>query len=189
MIASKYKEYTDQELVSMCVSGDANAWEALIVRYRRLIYSVPVRFGFPTPDASDIYQVVCLKLIEHLHELKDESKVSSWLLTTTIRQCLHLKSLKYRETETDDDFDLSPDPVENVEELRIGLEKQQMIRESVDQLSGRCRELIGMLYFNQETPTYDEISRSLKMPVASIGPTRARCFDKLRTILRWRGIK
>lgn len=42
----KYKTLTDQELVSLCLKGDGHAWEALIVRYRRLIYSIPVRFNF-----------------------------------------------------------------------------------------------------------------------------------------------
>ena len=189
MSAFKYKTHNDPELVSLCLSGDAHAWEALIVRYRRLIYSVPVRFGFSTADAADVFQIVCLKLIEHLHELKDESKVSSWLITTTTRQCIHLKALKYRETETDEVFDESPDPGENIEELRITIEQQQTVREAVDQLTGRCRPLIDMLYFDQRSPSYDEIGRTLGMPVASIGPTRARCFDKLRTILRRRGLK
>ena len=50
--------------------GRRQAWEALILRYRRLIYSIPVKFSFTTADASDVFQAVCLKLIEHLHELE-----------------------------------------------------------------------------------------------------------------------
>lgn len=189
MSASKYKSHTDPELVAMCLKGDARAWEALIMRYRRLVFSIPVRFGFTSADASDVFQAVCLKLIEHLHELKDETKVSAWLITTTTRQCLHLKSLKHREVGTDDDFEEPPDPGENLEELRIVTEQQQAIRDSVDQLAERCRTLIEMLYFDKRDLSYEEISTEIKMPVASIGPTRARCLEKLRTILRRRGIK
>jgi RNA polymerase sigma factor (sigma-70 family) len=189
LVTSKYKSHTDPELVGMCLKGDALAWEALIVRYRRLVYSVPVRFGFTSADAADVFQAVCLKLIEHLHELKDETKVSAWLITTTTRQCIHLKSLKYREAGTDEEFEEPPDPGENLEDLRIMTEQQQTIREAVDQLSGRCRELIEMLYFDQRSLSYEEISQAMGMPVASVGPTRARCLDKLRTILRRRGIK
>jgi RNA polymerase sigma factor (sigma-70 family) len=148
-----------------------------------------VRFGFTSADAADVFQAVCLKLIEHLHELKDETKVSAWLITTTTRQCIHLKSLKYREAGTDEEFEEPPDPGENLEDLRIMTEQQQTIREAVDQLSGRCRELIEMLYFDQRSLSYEEISQAMGMPVASVGPTRARCLDKLRTILRRRGIK
>lgn len=189
MSVSKYKTHTDPELVSMCLQGDAQAWEALILRYRRLIYSVPVRFGFSSADAGDVFQAVCLKLIEHLHELKDETKVSAWLITTTTRQCIHVKSLKYRESGGDEDFEEPADPGENLEELRIMTEQQQTVREAVDQLTGRCRTLIEMLYFDPRSLSYEDISQMMSMPVASIGPTRARCLDKLRTILRRRGVK
>jgi RNA polymerase sigma factor (sigma-70 family) len=185
----KYKNCTDSELVSLCLKGDAQAWEAMIMRYRRLIYSVPVRFGFTSADASDVFQAVCVKLLEHLHEVKDESKVSSWLITTTTRQCLHVKSLKQREAGSDEEFEEPPDPGDNLEEVRIMTEQQQTVRQAVDQLSDRCRSLIEMLYFDQRSLSYDEIGQIMGMPVSSIGPTRARCLEKLRTILRRHGIK
>jgi RNA polymerase sigma factor (sigma-70 family) len=187
---SKYKSYTDPELIAMCLKGDALAWEALIMRYRRLIFSVPVRFGFEGADASDVFQAVCVKLLEHLHEIKDERKISGWLVTTTTRQCLHVRALKSRETLSEDsDLDEPADPSVGVEEFRIATEQQQAIREAVEELASRCRTLIEMLYFDLKSPSYDQISQELGMPVASIGPTRARCLEKLKTILRRRGIK
>ena len=189
MTALKYKTFSDPELVALCLKGDAQAWEALIVRYRRLIYSVPVRFSFSYADASDVFQAVCLKLIEHLHELKDETKVSAWLITTTTRQCIHLKSLRYRETGVDDDFEEPPDPTENLESIRIQTEEQQAVREAVEQLPERCRNLLDMLYFDARSLSYEDISEKLDIPVPSIGPTRARCLEKLKTLLRRRGIK
>jgi RNA polymerase sigma factor (sigma-70 family) len=188
--ASKYKTYTDPELISLCLRGDAGAWEALIMRYRRLIYSVPVRFAFEPADAADVFQAVCLKLLEHLHDIKDDRKISGWLVTTTTRQCLHVKSLKGRETATEDGtLEEQADPAENLEEIRIVTEQQQAVREAIEELAPRCRELIGMLYFDSASPSYDEISQKMEMPVPSIGPTRARCLEKLRAILRRRGIK
>jgi RNA polymerase sigma factor (sigma-70 family) len=187
--ASKYKTLSDSELVGLCLKGDAHAWEALIIRYRRLIYSIPVRFSFTSADASDVFQAVCLKLIEHLHELKDETKVSAWLITTTTRQCIHLKSLRQRETGVDDDVADPVDPGEDLEAIRIQTEEQQTVREAVEQLPQRCRNLLEMLYFDTRSLSYEEISQLLNIPVPSIGPTRARCLEKLKTLLRRRGIK
>jgi len=189
VIAAKYKEYTDSDLVSLCLMGDSQAWEALIVRYRRLIYSIPVRFSFSPADASDVFQAVCLKLIEHLHELKDDTKVSAWLITTTTRQCIHLRSQKFREAGSDEDVEEPPDPAETLETIRVQVEEQLVVRDSVEQLPDRCRQLIELLYFDTRSPSYEDVSQMLGMPVPSIGPTRARCLDKLRTILRRRGIK
>jgi len=186
--ASKYKSYSDPELVSMCLKGDGHAWEALIRRYRRLIFSVPVRFGFEDADAADVFQAVCLKLLEHLHDVNDERRSSAWLVTTTTRQCLHLRVLKTRETTGEDEnVEDRQDSSINLEDLRLVTEEQQSIREAVEELGGRCQSLIGLLYFDSTSPTYDEISGQMGIPVSSIGPTRARCLEKLRTILRRRG--
>jgi RNA polymerase sigma factor (sigma-70 family) len=172
----------------MCLKGDAQAWEALIMRYKRLIYSVPVKFGFSSTDASDVFQGVCLKLLEHLHEVKDDRKISSWLATTTTRQCIHLRMLKYREAASEDDIEEPADPGDNLEEVRILAEQLQAVRDSLEQLADRCRRLIEVLYLDPKQRSYEEIGLEFGMPVASIGPTRARCLEKLKTILRRRGI-
>ena len=187
---AKYKAYSDPELIALCLKGDALAWEALIMRYRRLIFSVPVRFGFEEADSSDVFQAVCVKLLEHLGEIKDDRKISGWLITTTTRQCLHLKSQKGRETPTADTYLSDPqDPTLNLEEIRILTEQQQTLREAVESLAVRCRALIHLLYFDNRSPSYDQISQELGIPVASIGPTRARCLEKLRTLLRRRRVR
>jgi DNA-directed RNA polymerase specialized sigma24 family protein len=40
-----------------------------------------------------------------------------------------------------------------------------------------------LLYFDPHEPSYEEVSQRLGMPVASIGPTRARCLEKLRKLI------
>lgn len=189
MSAAKYKGLGDPELVSLCLQGDAQAWESLLVRYRRLIYSIPVRFSFTGADCADVFQAVCLRLIEHLGDLKDVTKVSSWIITTTTRQCIHVQAQKRRETSTDDEFVEPVDPSENIEEVRIQSQAQQNVRDAVDLLPGRCRQLVELLYFDTRNPSYESIAQSMEMPVASVGPTRARCLEKLRILLRRRGIQ
>jgi RNA polymerase sigma factor (sigma-70 family) len=183
-----YKSLGDPELIALCLSGSAEAWETLILRYRRLIYSIPVRFNFIPADASDVFQAVCLKLIEHLHELKDETKVSAWLITTTTRQCIHVRSQRLRET-SDEDFDEPAASDVNVEDIQIQSQEQQNLRDAVAKLPDRCQRLLELLYFETASPSYEEIGKIMNMPVASIGPTRARCLEKLRTVLRRRGIQ
>jgi RNA polymerase sigma factor (sigma-70 family) len=185
----KYKSLGDPELVALCLAGDAQAWEALIVRYRRLIYSIPVKFSFTSADAADVFQAVSLKLIENLHRLKDETKVSSWLITTTTRQCILVRAQRRRETVTEEEFEEPADSNVNVEEIQIRSQEQQTIREAVEKLPERCRRLLQLLYFETRSPSYEEIAESMKMPVPSIGPTRARCLEKLRTVLRRHGIR
>jgi RNA polymerase sigma factor (sigma-70 family) len=186
---SAYKAYTDPELVAMCLGGDTRAWEALIRRYRRFIFSIPIKFGFSEPDSSDVFQGVCLKLLEHLPEVKDDRKISGWLATTTTRQCLALRVLKQRESGTEEEVDEPADPTGTLEDIQLLAEQYQLLRDSVEQLPQRCRVMIEMLYLDLKQPSYEEIAERVGIPVPSVGPIRARCLDKLRILLRQRGIK
>ena len=184
-----YKSYTDPELVAMCLQGDSRAWEVLIRRYRRFIFSIPIKFGFSDSDSSDVFQGVCLKLLEHLHDLKDDRKVSTWLATTTTRQCLAMRTLKQRESGTEEETVEPEDPAGTLEEIKLLAERYQLLRDSVEKLPPRCRTMIEMLYLDTKQPSYEEIAERLGMPVPSVGPIRARCLDRLRMILRKSGIK
>jgi RNA polymerase sigma factor (sigma-70 family) len=94
-----------------------------------------------------------------------------------------------RESSSDEDFEEPAAADVNVEEVQIQTQEQQTVRDAVEQLPERCRNLLELLYFSTRNPSYGEISETMKMPVASIGPTRARCLEKLRTVLRRKGIK
>lgn len=189
MKVQSYKELTDPELVSRCLAGESLAWETLIMRYRRLIFSIPNRFGFNPSDCSDVFQTVCVKLIEHLADLRDDAKVSAWLITTTTRHCIHVRSMKHRNVLDDDRLEETPAPGETTEEIGIRTDRQQKVRDTIAEMPARCRNLLELLYFDPQNPSYVEIGERLSMPVPSIGPTRARCLDKLRTLLRRKGIE
>jgi RNA polymerase sigma factor (sigma-70 family) len=190
VVAATYTQYKDAEIVSLCLEGDAHAWETLIHRYKRLIFSIATRFGFAPADASDIFQSICVQLIEHLHELKTGERLSSWLMTMTTRQCLRFRSIQTRD---EDDGNLSVadpvDPKENLEAIRLRVEREQMLRRCVDDLPDRCRGLIRLLYFVSPLPTYEEIASKLEIPVSSVGPNRARCIEKLREIVLARHVE
>jgi hypothetical protein len=42
---SVYGTHSDGELVGLCLEGDRLAWETMILRYKKLMYSIPVEFG------------------------------------------------------------------------------------------------------------------------------------------------
>ena len=181
----------DRALVQACLSGDPDAWEALILRYQRLIYSIPVRSGFSPIDAADIFQAVCLKLYQKLSTLRKQEKISSWLITTTTRECWRVVEQRKRESQPtiyDDDYErdivnrLTADqPL--AEQRHADLERQQTVRDGITQLSERCRALINLLFYSKEEESYSEIAQQMNLPVNSIGPTRARCLQKLKRLL------
>ncbi|HET9531601.1 MAG TPA: sigma-70 family RNA polymerase sigma factor [Blastocatellia bacterium] len=185
--ADDYARTRDRDLVAACLKGDQQAWESLVVRYRRLIYSIPVKARLSPDDAADIFQSVCLKLLENLASLRDHEKIVSWLITTTSRECWRVAARQRRdnpvittdEDDTDSVSDLASDGPLADEQLRL-LERQQAVRTGLASLPEKCRRLLEMLFYQKDELTYAEIARRSGMPVSSIGPTRARCLEKLK---------
>src|SRR5205807_2763366 len=60
----------DERLVQDCINGDEQAWNRLIDKYKRLIYSIPVKYGFSPDDAADVFQSVCVELFTNLSKLR-----------------------------------------------------------------------------------------------------------------------
>lgn len=179
------------ELVESCLAGNADAWEELLNRYNRLIYSIPIRAGMSRADAAEVFQAVSIRLIRRLSTLRDQGKLAKWLITTTTRECWRLSRRHRRDrasvvnNDSDDAYDLNeiaaalPLP----DERQLELEQQQIVRAAVARLNDRCRELITLLFLRPDEPSYQEVARAMGMPESSIGPTRARCLEKLRKML------
>ena len=187
-----YRKFSDADLITRCLEKDAGAWWALVRRYQRLITSITVRFGLTAEDSADVFQCVCLTLLQQLPSLRNQAKFSSWLITVTVRQCWKLRernananSLYKRELEITAE---TPDQAQqSIEEYLLTIEQQHLIRQAVESLPPLCRQLIENLFYTDPQATYTEISRRLEIPVASIGPTRGRCLAKLKDILKQNG--
>lgn len=190
--AADLAERDDRTLVAACLEGDHSAWEALITRYQRLIYSIPIKARLSQDDAADIFQSVCLKLYEKLATIRDSERISSWLITTTSRECWRLSARNRRESVPaggdDDDSFLKEIPAKGplADEQRETFDQQHQVRRAVEALPDRCRELITMLFYQKDELSYVDIAGRMRMPVPSVGPTRARCLEKLRKLLEGR---
>ena len=179
----------DPELIEACLKGSGQAWEALLVRYQRLIYSIPMRYGLPEHDANDIFQNVSLLLWENLGRVRDRARLGAWLVITTRRECWRMIRQRRQnailpEGKALDDH-LSEGP--HSEDEFLVLERQAQVRAAIEQLEPPCRELLTLLFYVNPRPAYSEIAQSLAVPEGSIGPTRARCLEKLMKILEEMG--
>jgi RNA polymerase sigma factor (sigma-70 family) len=173
----------DNDLVNDCLQGDETAWASLVRRYRRLIYTIPLRFGMPLSAAEEIFQEVSLTLLQKLHTLRDETRLSAWIVTVTRRACIQ----RWRQLPAAisiDELPEHPDEIDSdMEEALLNLERRHTLQQAMEQLDERCRRLIEALFFTDPPASYQEIAQALGVPEGSIGPIRARCLDKLRKIV------
>jgi RNA polymerase sigma factor (sigma-70 family) len=184
---------TDADLVEACRRGGTRAWERLVLRFERLIYTVPRRAGLSAEDADDVFQTVFMRLHERLDKLTHPERVQAWLVTIARRETLRKLGERRRSVQLgtaalasgDDDprDDELPDPDPLPEQLLETLQLQHLARGALDRLAEPCRTLLELLYGRDEAPPYAEIAARLGMQIGSIGPTRSRCLAKVREMM------
>ncbi len=172
-----------------CLRGNEEAWSTLIDKYKNLIFSIPMKRGFAPDDAADIFQGVCLALVSELPRLREPRALPAWLIQTTSRKCFRWKdeNRRYLDTELQDDK-VSDESPSMAEELLNELEREQIVREAVAELSVDCKRLVELLFYRVPPPSYDDLAMALEIPKGSIGPTRMRCLEKLRRVLEKKGL-
>jgi RNA polymerase sigma factor (sigma-70 family) len=183
-------EQSDKQLLLACRRGDESAWGAVVNRYQRLIYAVARRAGLDEDQSADVFQEVFTTLFEKLNEIDQPERLQAWLVTTarrkTWRVILRTKE-SHRTTgdQKDREGELAslPDDAPLPDEVLLRLEEQHRVRASVAALDERCLKLINMLFYTAEPRPYAEIAKSLGTSAGSIGPTRARCLEKLQRLL------
>jgi RNA polymerase sigma factor (sigma-70 family) len=181
------------ELVRRCLHGDAAAWRLLVERYVRLVRSIPARQGFSPGEVDDVGQEVFLALAQNLHLIEDAERLPAWLVTTTRRVCWRQQArrrneepLERAESGVGDDGPPQRElvsPLPTPQEVLQDWERQQTLHQALARLGDRCRQLLTLIFLDPDEPSYDEISARLEMPKGSIGPTRNRCLQQLRSHL------
>lgn len=172
---------TDAELVALAATGDQYAWDELVGRHGKRVWAVARAHRLSTADGEDVFQVTFLRLVTHLHTIRDPSRVGAWLATTARHECLRILRRAGRTVPSGDDEVLdSPDPLLPAVDARLLTDERQVaLWEAIGRLSAPCQRLLRVLMADPE-PTYEEVSRALDMPIGSIGPTRGRCLNHLR---------
>jgi RNA polymerase sigma factor (sigma-70 family) len=168
-------------LVRAAADGDREAWNALVDRYIRLVWSVTHAYRLTARDAEDVSQTVWLRLVEHLGDIREPRALPKWIMTTTKHESLRLIRGAQRELPVDPltDNSLEAPDHEEVDAELLRSERHQALRDGLAELSAPHRELLLLLVADPPI-SYREISRLLDIPVGSIGPTRARCLERLR---------
>lgn len=173
---------SDARLVRECLRGSEAAWNELIEKYKKLIYSIPVKYGFSREDAADIFQAVCLDLLNDLPRLREPQALPKWLIQVSSHKCYQWKRQMARSPQPGGEADQLPEPpvAPVAEGILREAENEQILREAIAALPERCQALVAMLFYESPSRPYREIAGSLGIAVGSIGFIRQRCLERLR---------
>jgi len=157
-----------------------------VARHERLVYAVARSYRLSDGDLADVFQEVFAALVGGLPRLREPRTLVRWLSSTTqrIARATALRRRREHALSAGDPTELAiPATQAAIEADLERLEEQALVRHAMEALPPRCRRLLEALYYEDPVPAYADIARRLGVPMGSIGPTRARCFERLRAAL------
>lgn len=180
---------SDADLITQCLKGKESAWSALIEKYKSLIFSIPIHYGFAQDDAADIFQSVCMDLLADLPRLRNPEALAGWLIQVTRNKCFHRKQSQAR-SKVQEIGELDP-PAPDIEpeNLVFLVQQEQLLREALGELPAQCQELVKMLFFETPPRPYEEIAKELRLARGSVGFVRKNCLEKLKERLEGLGLQ
>jgi RNA polymerase sigma-70 factor, ECF subfamily len=143
----------DIELVHGAQQGDFRAFETLVARYEKRIYSLALRIVRHQQDAEEVVQQTFLSIIEHMGEFRETARFSTWLMQIATNHALILLRKRSRHplvqfsenhTKSEDYQDIArPDFIakwrETPEQIASQHETQQLLAQALDELDEKYR--------------------------------------------------
>lgn len=177
---------SDLELVEGCRCGQPGAWEQLVRRHAGLIYAVSRRYGLSEDESADVFQAVCVELWEQLEAVRDASVLKRWLVVVAGRKSWQARRVRDRWV-----TGLESDGAEgrlggseiSTEELVLAHADAERLRDVLERMPSRDRELVWYLFFDPTCPTYEVIGHRLGVSPDTVGSLRTRCLRRLRWVL------
>jgi RNA polymerase sigma-70 factor, ECF subfamily len=167
-------------LVRRCLAGDAAAWEEIVQRHHRRIYSLCYRFAGSAEDAQDLTQEVFIRMYRTLKSYDLERGAFMTWVTTITRNLLvdHFRKSKQQRltdsldtvsSEHEDAMPLS----DRIEDKGVppdagvqGRETREMVHRALQKLSPDLREAV--ILRDLQDMDYREIAVVLKVPEGTV---------------------
>lgn len=144
----------DQELISLYLQGNQQAFEVLLRRHKDRIYTSIYLFVKDTELAEDIFQEVFIKIIDTLRREKynNEGKFIHWALRIAYNMCVdHFRKSKRMNmvtgSENFDIFHVLECPSTNKEAEMIQQQHHQRLRQLIDQLPAEQKEVVILRHY------------------------------------------
>lgn len=184
--ARPYTSLTDEELVAAVQNGEQDAFSHIISRYQGKIFAYIKRLINHPDDATDITQDVFMKAYRHLNTVDTSRKFSSWLY-----RIAHNESVNWLKKKTRAKVESLDAHMENggqfaskvdLAETYAREEEQKSVREAIDSLPDKYREVMERRYLKQQS--YQEISAALGKPINTVGTLINRAKKQMENHLR-----
>jgi len=184
------KAQYDYLLVESAKKGDQKAFAELMGRYRDAIYFLLLKMVNSPIDAEDLTIEAFGKAFKNIDQYTPSFAFSTWLFKIATNNCIdYIRKRRTNHVSLDQSEDeqewvsntiqsTGPDP----EETMIKDQKIHLMRDVVNKLKPRYRNLVELRYFKEYS--YEEISDELKLPIGTVKAQLFRARELLFNILK-----
>jgi len=181
-------EKTDDELVSEYLDGDEKAFEELYHRYNIQLFNFILSMVKDNEAANDIFQEVFIKVINKLPSYREGNFKAMIYLIARNSVIDFIKSKKNKNQRNNISIDQNIDEEHTLEDLiasgenpekeLITIYENKKLYEAISTLSEEYREIILLKHFSGLR--FEEISKTLNIPLGTLLSRFKRAMDKLR---------
>jgi RNA polymerase sigma-70 factor (ECF subfamily) len=178
----------DATLIREYLDGNKTSFDALVLRYTKLVYSVALHFVKQPADAEDVTQDVFIKVLRNLKRFDAQKSFKPWVLQIARNQALDWlkkkKPLLLSELESPEDMsilDALPDPQPLPDAIVQMGQDADRLSSVVRQLSATERKVIFLRYIKQFS--FNEIAEELHEVMDTVKSRHRRAIAKLRKLL------
>ena len=175
------EDEADEILVERYRHGDREAFAALVVRYQRPVYNAAWWVLRNADDASDIAQIVFMKVAERLDEFDPHYRFFSWIYRIAVNESLNLLRRNGREEPLDDEIDLPGPESDDPERQASEAERNGRVRGAVMRMAVNDRTVLMLRHFSDLS--YQEIAGVLDVDEKTVKSRLYEARQRLRSVL------
>jgi len=171
----------DAQLVARFQRGDEDAFDQLVERHRRRVYSLVCRLASPT-EADDLAQDVFIAAYKALPNFRGDAAFSTWIYRIAVHVCSHhLRKRKLDTTELDEQH-LDQDREHDPERSAMSVELQRRVRHAINELPDKLRLVVVLR--DLHGLNYEEIAQVAGCPIGTVRSRLHYATQRLSSLLK-----
>ena len=152
----------DPTLVGRARAGDTAAFEQLVERYHRVLFTVALRMLGEYEAADDAAQAAFVKGYQKLDSFDPARRFFSWIYRILVNECLNVRRDHRTLEPIPPDLRDPATPADFFERA----ERRERVQAAILALTIEYREVVVLRYFTELS--YEEISEALHVPAKTV---------------------
>jgi len=175
---------TDNELVAAVLRGDGAAFNTLVERYQKLVFSVAYRIVMNRTDADDLVQSIFVRVFGGLKTFVPGTDFKSWLYTIAFNTSLNAQKQSKRQQALARKAAAEAPQSDRAHPgaALMSSEAREVIENAIAKLPEEQRVVLHLRL--REGLTHEEIAKIVKAPPATVTSRLFLARKKLELLLR-----